>query len=58
MAMATEYGFNQFLFEAEEALYQLETPTPLRRVAGEVSLDVNEVAIAIRELRESAVGVS
>jgi tetratricopeptide (TPR) repeat protein len=57
MAMAGEHGLNQFLFEAEEALLQLETPTPPRRVQGEISLDVEEVASAIRELRES-VGVS
>ncbi|HEY8176130.1 MAG TPA: hypothetical protein VIF32_10575 [Gemmatimonadaceae bacterium] len=53
MAMAGEHNLNQFLFEAEEALYQLEMDTPPRRVAGEVPLDVEEVASAIRELRES-----
>jgi tetratricopeptide (TPR) repeat protein len=57
MAMAGEHGLNQFLFEAEEALFELETPKPPRRVAGELSLDVDEVASAIRELRES-VGVA
>jgi tetratricopeptide (TPR) repeat protein len=57
MGMAGEHGLNQFLFEAEEALFQLDTPKPPRRVAGQVPLDVNEVASAIRELRES-VGVS
>jgi tetratricopeptide (TPR) repeat protein len=57
MAMATEHGLNQYLFEAEEALYQIDTPMPRRRVAEEVSLDVDEVASAIRELRVS-VGVS
>lgn len=54
MAMASEHGLNQFLFEAEEALFQLDSPRPVRRVAEEVSLDVNEVASAIKELRESA----
>jgi tetratricopeptide (TPR) repeat protein len=53
MAMAGEHGLNQFLFEAEEALLQLETPTPPRRVQVELSLGVEEVANAIRELRES-----
>lgn len=57
MAMAAEHGLSQFLFEAEEALLQLETPTPPRRVHKELALDVEEVATAIRELRES-VGVS
>lgn len=53
MALAGEHGLNQFLFEAEEALLQLDTPTLPRRVSAEVSLDVEEVAHAIRELRES-----
>lgn len=57
MAMAGEHQLSQFLFEAEEALLQLEMTTPPRRVPGEISLDVEEVATAIRELRES-VGVS
>lgn len=57
VVLAGEHGFNQFLFEAEEALFELETPKPPRRVPGELSLDVEEVASAIRELRES-VGVS
>lgn len=57
MAMAGEHGFNQYLFEAEEALLQLETPPPPLRVSAEISLDTKEVADAIRELRES-VGAS
>jgi tetratricopeptide (TPR) repeat protein len=57
MALAGQHEINQFLFEAEEALYQLENQTPPRRVQSEVPLDVSEVASAIRELRES-VGVS
>ena len=57
MALAGEHGLNQFLFEAEEALFQLDTAKPPRRVAGGISLDVDEVASAIRELRES-VGTS
>lgn len=57
MAMAGEHGLNQYLFEAEEALLELETPTPPHLVQGELPLDIEEVANAIRELRES-VGVS
>jgi tetratricopeptide (TPR) repeat protein len=53
MAMAGEHGLNQFLFDAEEALFQLDTPKPPRNVPGDISLDVDEVASAIRELRES-----
>jgi tetratricopeptide (TPR) repeat protein len=53
MVMAGEHGLNQYLFEAEEALLQLEMPTPPRRVPSELSLDTEEVAAAIRELRES-----
>ena len=57
MSSAREHGFNQYLFEAEEALLQLDSVAPPRRVAKDVSLDVEEVAHAIREIRES-VGVS
>jgi tetratricopeptide (TPR) repeat protein len=52
LAMAREHGLNQFFFEAEEALLQLQAPkstSPPKMV----SLDVEEVAEAIRELRES-----
>lgn len=56
LSMATVHGFNQYLFEAEEALLQLDRPTPLPRSISEISLDTEEVAKAIRELRES-VGV-
>jgi tetratricopeptide (TPR) repeat protein len=57
MSMAGEHGLNQILFAAEEALFQIETPTPPRRAPEKLSLDVEEVANAIRELRES-VGAS
>lgn len=53
MLSAGEHGLNQYFFEAEEALLQLEATTPPRRVSAEASLDVQEVALAIRELRES-----
>jgi tetratricopeptide (TPR) repeat protein len=52
LVMAGEHGLNQILFEAEEALYQLETPKLPRAAATELSLDVEEVATAIRGLRE------
>jgi tetratricopeptide (TPR) repeat protein len=54
VTMASEHGFNQYLFEAEEALFELETRAPPRHVEGEVPLDVREVANAIRNLREAA----
>jgi tetratricopeptide (TPR) repeat protein len=53
IAMAGEHGFNQFLFEAEEALLQLEAPQPARRASAEMSLDVKEVAAALKDLRET-----
>lgn len=56
MAMAGEHGFNQYLFDAEEALLQLDIETPPRKVPAEISLDTQEVALAIKELRRS-VGV-
>jgi len=54
VAMAGEHGLNQFLFEAEEALYQLETHTPPRSVQRDMPHDIEEVARAMRDLRESA----
>jgi tetratricopeptide (TPR) repeat protein len=56
IAMAGEHGINQFLFEAEEALYQLEMQSPPRKVQKEIALDLQEVASAIKNLKES-VGV-
>jgi tetratricopeptide (TPR) repeat protein len=53
MLLAEEHGLNQFLIEAETALADLGTPTPPLRTPA-VSLDVEEVAMAIRSLRESA----
>jgi tetratricopeptide (TPR) repeat protein len=53
IALAGEHGFNQYLFEAEEALLQLEAEVPPRRISAEMSLDVKEVALAIRDLRET-----
>jgi tetratricopeptide (TPR) repeat protein len=51
-ALAGEHGLHQYLSEAEEALLQLESVPP-RKAAADVSLDVFEVATAIRDLRES-----
>jgi tetratricopeptide (TPR) repeat protein len=52
--LAEQHSINQLLFEAEEALRQVETQKPLREVEPTVSLDVAEVAQAIRQLRETA----
>ena len=54
IVLAEEHGINQYLFEAEEALLQLEVPATTRRAPSEVSLDVEEVAGAIRGMREAA----
>lgn len=54
LALASQYGLNQYVFDAEEALGMLETTSPPRRPTAEVSLDVREVAMAIRELRVTA----
>ena len=56
MAMAGEHGFNQYLFDAEEALLRLDVETPPRKAPADISLDTQEVALAIKELRRS-VGV-
>lgn len=53
MALATENGFHQFLFEAEEALLGIKTPAPPRDTPSELSVDVQEVAKDLRLLRES-----
>ena len=54
VALAGEHGFNQMLFQAEEALLALETPPPPLPVPAAVSLDLEEVASAIRQMRETA----
>jgi tetratricopeptide (TPR) repeat protein len=53
MALAEEHGLNQYLFQAEEALFALDAPPPPREPAREPSLDLEEVAYAIREMREA-----
>ncbi|MGH7679401.1 MAG: hypothetical protein ACRENU_13100 [Gemmatimonadaceae bacterium] len=53
VALAGEHGFDQLLTEAREAMRQLETVAPTRHVEGQIPLDVEDVALAIRSLRES-----
>lgn len=53
LALAQEHGLNQFLFEAEEALLQLDIVPPTVRGV-DPSLDLTEVASAVREMREAA----
>lgn len=52
--LAAEHSLSQTLFDAEEALYSLETPTASPKSPGALSLDVEEVANAIREMKELA----
>jgi tetratricopeptide (TPR) repeat protein len=54
VALAGEHALNQYLFEAEKALQELENITPPRSIASSLSLDVEEVAHAIKGLREKA----
>lgn len=57
IALAEEHRINHYLFDAEEALLQLEVPATKRSAPSNLSLDVEEVADAIRGMRETA-GVS
>jgi tetratricopeptide (TPR) repeat protein len=57
MALAEEHGINDFLFQAEEALFALTSPPKTRPNRTAIPLDLQEVAGAIRHLRETA-GVS
>lgn len=52
VVMAEEHRLNQFLIEAEKALQPLDEPKPPQRVP-QMSLDVEEVADAIKAMRES-----
>ena len=56
IALAGEHGFNQYLFDAEEALLQLEAPTTSLspHESPPLSLDTQEVAEAIRQWRATA----
>jgi len=57
IALAEEHRIHHYLFDAEEALLQLEVPATKRSAPSNLSLDVDEVADAIRGMRETA-GVS
>jgi tetratricopeptide (TPR) repeat protein len=54
--LASEHRLSQLLFDAERALSSLETQSPLPRTIPASSPDVEEVANALRTMRES-VGV-
>lgn len=54
VALSGEHGFNRLLFQAEEALAQLYTPMPPAREPAVLALDTQEVASAIKQLREVA----
>jgi tetratricopeptide (TPR) repeat protein len=54
LVLAGEHGFNRYVFEAEEALSELQTATPPAKHPATLSLDTQEVASAIRQLREVA----
>jgi tetratricopeptide (TPR) repeat protein len=54
LAMAEEHDLSQYVFEAEDALRELNKPTPPPKESAVVPLDLEEVADAIRELRETA----
>lgn len=53
-AMAGEHGFTKYLLEAEEALHHLQKPAPPPRQPATLSLDTEEVAAAIHQMREVA----
>lgn len=54
LSLATEHEFNELVFDAENALRNLTQPAPRPEVARPMSLDVQEVAEAISEMRELA----
>lgn len=54
VAMAGEHGFTKYLLEAEDALNRLEKPAPPPRRLCTLSLDTEEVAAAIHQMREAA----
>ncbi len=57
LAMAEKHQMSALVFRAEEGLSMVDAPTPPHRTASAVPLEVEEVANAIRALRETA-GVS
>ena len=52
VTLAEEYGYNKYLFDAEEALRRLETPPPPARSPTHIALETEEVAAAIQNMRE------
>lgn len=54
VALAEQHQINQLLFDADAALRGIDTQRPSREVEVSASLDVAEVADAIRQLREAA----
>jgi hypothetical protein len=54
LALAGEHGFNELAFDAQAGIEKLGSPTPAPEVTRPMSLDVEEVAEAIREMRELA----
>lgn len=54
IALAGKHGFNQYLFEAEEALDNLERPVTAQRTHSDLSLQVQEVVGAIEKLKKLA----
>jgi tetratricopeptide (TPR) repeat protein len=54
VTLATDLGFSQYLFEAEQSLSELERPVPTNNKVEPVVLDLEEVVDAIRGLREAA----
>lgn len=54
ITMAEEHGFNQYLFAAEKALFDLDTPSARPKATAALTLDTEEIAKAIQGLREMA----
>jgi hypothetical protein len=53
-AMAGEHGFTKYIIQAEDALKHLEKTPPPARVPTTLSLDTEEVAAAIHQMRQVA----
>ncbi|HEX7939788.1 MAG TPA: hypothetical protein VF483_12450, partial [Gemmatimonadaceae bacterium] len=54
--MASAYGLSQSLFDAEASLEAVRRESPKRNKVELVPLDLEEIAGALRGLREAAVG--
>lgn len=53
-AMAGEHGFTKYLLQAEEAMHHLKKAAPPPRHPATISLDTEEVAAALHDMREVA----